>query len=82
MQVKDKIMKIMIEHLKLNPDKINPEARFIQDLGISSMTLWEMLMVMEDEFNIEVPEEDVRKIRTIRGAIEYIEGRVGTTTAD
>jgi acyl carrier protein len=81
MLVKDKVMKIMIEHLKLNPDKINPEARFLQDLGISSMTLWEMLMVMEDEFNIEVPEEDVRKIRTIRGAIEYIEGRVGTEIA-
>jgi len=80
MLVKDKVMKIMIEHLKLNPDKINPEARFLQDLGISSMTLWEMLMVMEDEFNIEVPEEDVRKIRTIRSAIEYIEARVGTET--
>ena len=80
MQVKEKVMKIMIEHLKLNPAKINPEARFIQDLGISSMTLWEMLMVMEDEFNIEVPEEDVKKIRTIRGAIEYIEGRVGAKT--
>jgi len=77
MLTKDKVLKIVARELKLDAGKVNPKARFIQDLGISSMLLWEMVLVMEDEFNIQVSDNDLKKIQTIQAAIDYMESRVG-----
>ena len=82
MLTKDKVLKIIARELKLNVEKVKPQARFIQDLGISSMLLWEMVLVMEDEFNIQVSDSDLKKIQTIQAAIEYMESRVGKEIPD
>jgi acyl carrier protein len=77
MLVKDRVIQIIIEHLELDAEKVVPEAHFIDDLGISSMDLWELVLVMEDEFGLEVPDEDLEKIGTIQDAIKFIESQVG-----
>jgi len=82
MLVKDKVIQLIVEHLDIEPEKIVPEAHFIDDLGISSMDLWELVLIMEDEFDLEVPDEDLEKIQTIKDAIEYIEARVGKEIPD
>jgi len=82
MLTKDKVLKIVARELKLNVEKVKPQARFIQDLGISSMLLWEMVLVMEDEFNIQVSDGDLKKIQTIQAAVEYMESRVGKEIPD
>lgn len=77
MLVKDRVLQLIKEHLEVDPEKIVPEAHFIDDLGISSMDLWELVLIMEDEFNLEVPDDDLEKIQTIQDAIDYLEQRVG-----
>ena len=72
MELKDRVIQLIIEHLELDPADVVPEAHFIDDLGISSMDLWELVLVMEDEFGLEVPDEDLEKIGTIQDAINFI----------
>ena len=82
MLVKDRVIQLIIEHLELEPEKVVPEAHFIDDLGISSMDLWELVLIMEDEFNLEVPDDDLEKIQTIQNAIDYLEQRIGKEIPD
>lgn len=73
MAIKDRVIALIIENLDVDPKDLAPEAKFIDDLGISSMDLWELVLVMEDEFDLEVPDEDLEKIITIQDAINFIE---------
>ena len=73
MLVKDRVIGLILEHLEVDKEKVVPEANFIEDLGISSMDLWELVLVMEDEFGMEVPDEDLEKIGTIQDAINFIQ---------
>jgi acyl carrier protein len=75
--VKDRVIQLIIQHLDLEPERVVPEAHFIDDLGISSMDLWELVLVMEDEFGLEVPDEDLEKIGTIQDAVNFIESLIG-----
>ena len=81
MLTRDKVLAIMSKELKLDAAKLNPEANFIKDLGISSMTLWEMVLVLEDAFRLEVSDDEMKKLRTIRAVLEYIENKVGKEVA-
>jgi len=76
MSVKDKVFELIKEHLDVDPEAMVPEAKFIDGLGISSMDLWELVLVMEDEFDLEVPDEDLEKIVTIQDAVDFIESHV------
>jgi len=76
MDIKGRVIQLIIEHLELDPADVVPEAHFIDDLGISSMDLWELVLVMEDEFGLEVPDEDLEKIGTIQDAINFITAHV------
>lgn len=76
MNIKERVIQLIIEHLELDPAIVVPEAHFIDDLGISSMDLWELVLVMEDEFGLEVPDEDLEKIGTIQDAINFIAAHV------
>ena len=76
MDIKERVIQLIIEHLELDPADVVPEAHFIDDLGISSMDLWELVLVMEDEFGLEVPDEDLEKIGTIQDAINFIAAHV------
>jgi len=73
MSVKDRVIELIIENLDVDSAQVVPEAHFVDDLGVSSMDLWELVLIMEDEFNLEVPDEDLEKIQTIGDAIEFIE---------
>ncbi len=77
MAVTDRIIALIIKHLDVDEAKVAPEAKFIDDLGVSSMDLWELVLVMEDEFDLEVPDEDLEKIVSIQDAIDFVESQIG-----
>jgi acyl carrier protein len=77
MSIKDRVHELILKNLDVDPQGVVPEAKFIDDLGVSSMDLWELVLVMEDEFDIEVPDEDLEKIVTVQDAIDFIESLVG-----
>jgi acyl carrier protein len=76
MSIKERVYELILENLDVDPKALVPDAKFIEDLGVSSMDLWELVLVMEDEFDLEVPDEDLEKIVTIQDAIAFIESHV------
>ncbi len=73
MGAEEKVKKIIIDQLGANPEQVTPEASFIDDLGADSLDTVELVMALEEEFDIEIPDEDAEKITTVGQAIEYIE---------
>ncbi len=72
MALEEKIKKIIVEQLGANADEVTPEASFIDDLGADSLDTVELVMALEEEFDIEIPDEDAEKITTVEGAIKYV----------
>ena len=70
--VAERVKKIVVEHLDVDADKVVPEASFIEDLGADSLDTVELVMAFEEEFGIEIPDEDAEKIQTVQNAIDYI----------
>jgi len=70
--VESKVKKIIMEQLDVNESEVTSEASFVDDLGADSLDTVEMVMAFEEEFNIEIPDEDAEKIRTVKDAIDYI----------
>ncbi len=68
----DKIRDIISEVLNLNSEEINPESRFIEDLGADSLDIFQIIMGIEEEFDIEIENEDAEKIVTVQDAIDRI----------
>jgi acyl carrier protein len=68
----DRIKEIIVEQLGVDAAQITPEASFIDDLGADSLDTVELVMAFEEEFDIEIPDEDAEKIRTVRDVIEYL----------
>ena len=73
-ETSDRVKKIVVEHLGVEADKVTEEASFIDDLGADSLDIVELVMAFEEEFGIEIPDEDAEKITRVKEAIEYIEG--------
>ncbi len=73
MSVEEKIKKIICEQLEVNEEDVIPEASFVDDLGADSLDQVELIMAMEEEFDVSISDEDAEKIVTVRDAIEYIE---------
>ena len=71
--VDDKVKKIIIDQLGVDEAEVTPEAKFIDDLGADSLDTVELVMALEEEFGIEIPDEDAEKIATVRDAINYIQ---------
>ncbi len=71
--VEDKVKKIIIDQLGVDEAEVTPEAKFIDDLGADSLDTVELVMALEEEFGIEIPDEDAEKIATVRDAINYIQ---------
>jgi acyl carrier protein len=69
----DKVKKIIIDQLGVDEAEVTPEAKFIDDLGADSLDTVELVMALEEEFGIEIPDEDAEKIATVRDAINYIQ---------
>ena len=76
MALEDKIKEIIIEQLGVSAEEVVPEASFIDDLGADSLDIVELVMALEEEWAIEIPDDDAEKIQTIQDAITYIEERV------
>jgi acyl carrier protein len=70
--VEEKIKKIICEQLDVPEKDVVPEASFVDDLGADSLDQVELIMAMEEEFNISIPDEDAEKIGTVKDAIDYI----------
>jgi acyl carrier protein len=72
MKIEDKVKKLIAEKLDLDVSDVVPEASLIDDLGADSLAIVELIMTMEEEFDIEVPDEDAETLVTVRNAIDYI----------
>ena len=74
MSVDEKVKNVIIEQLGVSADEVVPEASFVDDLGADSLDLVELVMVLEEEFGQEIPDEAAEKIQTVQDAISYIQG--------
>ncbi|MFQ5584179.1 MAG: acyl carrier protein [Calditrichia bacterium] len=76
MSLQDKVKEIIVEKLGVSEDKVIPEAHFIEDLGADSLDTVELVMAFEDEFNVEIPDDDAQQITTVKSAYEYLEKKM------
>lgn len=74
----EKVKEIIIEQLDVEADQVTEDASFIEDLGADSLDTVELVMALEENFDIEIPDEDAEKIKTVRDAVEYIDKHVGS----
>ncbi len=73
MTIAEKVKKMIVEQLGVNESEVLPDAKFIDDLGADSLDIVELVMALEDEYGIEIPDEDAEKIQTVGDAVRYIE---------
>ncbi|MDD4909937.1 MAG: acyl carrier protein [Candidatus Omnitrophica bacterium] len=76
MAVAEKVKAIIAEQLGVKAEEVTPTASFIDDLGADSLDTVELVMALEEEFGIEIPDEDAEKMTTVADAIKYIEDKV------
>jgi len=76
MNVEEKVKNIIVEQLGVEPEQVKPEAQFVNDLGADSLDTVELIMALEEEFNIDIPDEQAEKIKTVGEAIEHIKSKV------
>ncbi len=74
--IAEQVRQIIAEQLMVDLDEVTDDASFIEDLGADSLDTVEMIMEIEDEFGIEIPDEDAEKIQTVGKAIEYVKKKV------
>ncbi|MCG9969767.1 acyl carrier protein [Pelotomaculum terephthalicicum JT] len=75
MSIADKVKAIIVDQLGVEEDEVIPEASFVDNLGADSLDIVELVMALEEEFDLEIPDEDAEKIRTVGEAIKYIQDR-------
>jgi acyl carrier protein len=73
----EKIKEIIVEQLGVTPEQVTPEASFIEDLGADSLDTVELVMALEEEFDIQIPDEEAEKITTVQQAVDYIIAKKG-----
>jgi acyl carrier protein len=76
-EIEAKVKKIIEEKLSVNADQITNEARFAEDLKADSLDTVELVMALEDEFGLDIPDEEAEKIKTVQNAIDYISAKAG-----
>jgi acyl carrier protein len=74
----NRVREIIMEQLEVEAHQVTDEAKFIEDLGADSLATIELVMALEEEFDIEIPDEDADKIKTVKDAVEYLDKHVGT----
>jgi acyl carrier protein len=75
MEIADKVKEIVSQQLDVDIAQIKPESQFIDDLGADSLAIVELVLAFEEQFDIDIPDEDTEKIRTVGDAINYIAQR-------
>ena len=76
-QLEEKVKDIIVEELGVERDKLKPEASFMEDLGADSLDTVELVMAFEKEFDIDIPDEEAEKIRTVGDAMKYLHEKMG-----
>ena len=74
--VAEKVKSIIVEQLGVEADEVTPGASFTEDLGADSLDIVELVMAFEEEFDLEIPDEDAEKLQTVGDAIEYLKQRL------
>ena len=77
MALEERVAEIIVAQLGVSRDEVVAEASFTDDLGADSLDIVELVMAMEEEFDVEIPDEDAEKIQTIGAAIAYLKGKLG-----
>ncbi|NEO29281.1 MAG: acyl carrier protein [Symploca sp. SIO3C6] len=78
-EILEKVQKIVVDQLEVKPEQVTPEANFANDLKADSLDTVELVMALEEEFDIEIPDEAAEKIATVKAAVEYISEKVEAT---
>ena len=69
----DEVKEVIVEQLNVSPEEVKPEAKFVEDLGADSLDVVEMIMALEEKFEIEIPDSEAEKIQTVQDVVDYIE---------
>ena len=77
-EIFDRVKKIVAEQLEVDADDVTPEANFANDLNADSLDTVELVMALEEEFDIEIPDEAAEQIATVKAAVDYISNKVET----
>ncbi|MBU2530309.1 MAG: acyl carrier protein [Elusimicrobia bacterium] len=75
-KLEERVKKIIIEQLAVDMSEVQSDAKFVQDLGADSLDTVELVMALEEEFDIEIPDEDAEKIQKVQEAVDYITNKV------
>ena len=73
MSIEERVKKIIVEKLGVKEEDVKSEASFVEDLGADSLDTVELVMALEEEFDIEIPDEEAEKITTVQSAIDYVQ---------
>ncbi|MEA2237655.1 MAG: acyl carrier protein [Thermoanaerobaculia bacterium] len=75
MSVEDRVKAIIVEQLGVDAEEVKPDASFVEDLGADSLDTVELIMAFEEEFGVEISDDEAEKIKKVRDAVEYIASR-------
>jgi acyl carrier protein len=75
MPVAEKVKQIIVEQLGVDENQVDPNASFVDDLGADSLDIVELVMAFEEAFDLDIPDEDAEKIKTVKDAVDYIEAK-------
>ncbi len=76
MSVEQKVKQIIVEQLGVDENQVDNTASFVDDLGADSLDIVELIMAFEEAFDLDIPDEDAEKIRTVKDAIDYVEAKM------
>ena len=73
-EISERVKSIIVEQLGVTMEEVTPEASFIDDLGADSLDIVELIMALEEEYGVDIPDQDAEKIHSVKDVISYIEG--------
>jgi len=75
MNIEDRVKNIIVEQLSVDAESVTSEASFVEDLGADSLDIVELVMTMEEEFDLEIPDEDAEKIKSVKDVVSYVKDK-------
>jgi acyl carrier protein len=69
----DEVKEVIVEQLNVSPEEVKPESKFVEDLGADSLDVVELIMALEEKFEIQIPDSEAEKIQTVKDIVDYIE---------